>query len=391
MTLNTFHRRGCPVTRPIATILALCCIALGVVMSPLATGTSYAVGSDDFQDLLLPSTVTGRLVDVENGSYDDGATIVTNSGANGDSPSRHWKFNVDSSDSTFTIENNSTGKCVDKPDNKEHRLTQYTCTSNSSQKWYLELVDGTYNNFYIRNKESGKCMNLLNGSNYDGAWVGEWDCDGSSNAQFSPAPPDGILENSANPGNNFQRLAVQHAAATDCQDPTNGKCSWTALSSETAVVGAEQCVSTVWDNTAGTDDLTTSYSRQVTTGYSNAAGFSFMLGASVKWGTSLFGLVQGEVTLSASLTTTYTHTDTTQEATTNATTLSVPPGQYGWVTVGQLGKKVTGEWTFDKGTPTEWKYTATVEIPAVDGTDGMQSVTKPNYSDTAPTDCPSAT
>ncbi|MFE6742905.1 RICIN domain-containing protein [Streptomyces tubercidicus] len=385
MILNILHRRTCPVMRPIATILALCCIALGIVMSPLAAGTSHAVGSGDFPDVLFNAT-NARTLDVENGSYDDGAKLVTNSAANGLSETQHWKFNVDSSDSSFTIENNATGKCIDKPDNAVHQLTQYTCNSQGSQKWYLELVDGTYDVFYVRNKDSGKCMNLLNGSDYDGAWVGEWDCDGTSNSQFALGTPAGTSTE-----NNFQKLAVQHAVAADCQDPSNGKCTWTPLSNETAVVGPEQCVSTVWDNTGHTDVLKTSYARQVTTGSSTALGFSFMLGASFKWGASLFGLVTGEATVTTSMTTTYTHTDTTQEATTNQTNLEVPPGQYGWVTVGQLGKKVTGQWTFDKGTPTEWTYTATVDIPAVDGTDGMQSVTKANYSDTPPTDCPSAT
>ncbi|MGW8551367.1 RICIN domain-containing protein [Streptomyces tubercidicus] len=384
MALNTFHRRGCPVTRPIATILALCCIALGIVISPLAAGTSHAVGSDDFQDTIINSKLSGRTVDVENGSYDDGAKLVTNSATYGHSETQHWKLNVDSSDSSFTIENNATGKCIDKPDNSVHRLTQYTC-GQSSQKWYLELVDGTHQVFYVRNKDSGKCMNLLNGSNYDGAWVGEWDCLGARESQFELVAPPGYSTE-----NNFKKLAVQHAVAADCQDPSNGKCSWTPLSNETAVVGPEQCVSTVWDNTGGTDVLKTSYARQVITGSSTALGFSIMLGASFKWGASFFGLVEGEATVTTSMTTTYTKTDTTQEAITNTTNLEVPKGKYGWVTVGQLGKKVTGKWTFAKGTDTEWTYTASVDIPAVDGTDGMQSVTKVNYSETPPTGCPSA-
>ncbi len=55
------------------------------------------------------------------------------------------------------------------------------------QVWYLAPTDNA-DRFSLRSTWDGKCADILNGSDYDGAWVGAWNCSGaggSTNQQWT--------------------------------------------------------------------------------------------------------------------------------------------------------------------------------------------------------------
>ncbi len=55
------------------------------------------------------------------------------------------------------------------------------------QVWYLAPTDNA-DRFSLRSTWDGKCADILNGSDYDGAWVGAWNCGGaggSTNQQWT--------------------------------------------------------------------------------------------------------------------------------------------------------------------------------------------------------------
>ncbi|CAN3978452.1 RICIN domain-containing protein [Kitasatospora purpeofusca] len=347
-------RRSAPWLRLLAAVLVTCCAALGLTAAPFTatradaavteasvTGAAATAGAaacaSPQQCLTITSLSNGRRLDVQNGSTGDGAYIVTNS-----APGYHqsWRLNVDASDSSFTIVNNTTGKCVDlawfTP-----ALRQQTCAGQASQKWFLQPVPGAEDSFMIRHQGDNTCLDLLLGGNYDDAWTDQYACNGTVNQRWSTGFPAAA-----------RNLAVDHAAK-QCQKDIS-TCSWALKSEAPAAPLPKVCVSSVWfNNTSGT--------VQQAFSVTNMSGWSNSIGGDM--GTQISGGVPGGA-LTTVVSTALHYSNVWQGSTTvnNSVAVSVPPQQYGWVTLAELARKVTGTWTFDaRGIP--WTAEDTLTVP----------------------------
>ncbi|MEW2632706.1 RICIN domain-containing protein [Streptomyces sp. NPDC048389] len=362
MAPSSAHPRTRPAAalRLLATALATCCIALGVMAAPFTTPTARAAAANCDSPLrceTITSASNGRQLDVQNGSTGDGAFIVTNS-----APGHHqsWTLNVDPAESTFTILNDATGKCVDLG---WPALRQQTCRGQASQKWYFQPVAGSESVFLIRNASDNSCLDLVANAQYDDAWTGKSNCHGNTNQRWTTT--------SAAAWN----LAVERGARM-CQK-TPSSCSWSLESEAPAAPLPTVCASAVWYNNTGSPvsqtfsvNETTGWSSSITTALSTTAGSG------------------GPSPLTASIESTLTFENVWSGSTTvgDGIEVSVPPAHYGWVTLSLLARKVTGTWTFDAhGLP--WTAHDTVTVPVKDDPAGGATLyianTSPTFSSCA--------
>ncbi|MCX5214475.1 hypothetical protein OG689_35345 [Kitasatospora sp. NBC_00240] len=67
----------------------------------------------------------------------------------------------------------------------------------------------------------------------------------------------------------------------------------------------------------------------------------------------------------------------------NQGTYPVQPGQYGWITLSKVARKVTGTWTFSAG-DLPWKADDTVALPVAHDPGGLSTVYSINSGDKPP-------
>ncbi|WP_267244830.1 RICIN domain-containing protein [Streptomyces sp. PR69] len=339
--------------RLLAAALVTCCIALGISLSPSAAPAAHAAENcaTPLQCATIQSVGNGRMLDVQNGSRGDGAYIVTNS-----VPGYHqsWRLNVDGADSTFSIVNNATGKCIGL---SWPALRQQTCRGQESQKWYFQPVSGSGDAFMIRNASDDSCLDLLLNAQYDDAWTGKSSCHGRVNQQWKTA--EGAWD-----------LAVDHAAR-QCQK-TPSSCSWAVTHEAPAAPLPTVCASAVWyNNTAG--PVTQSFSVNQTTGWSSSIGTT--LSTDLEAGAAPALQTRIGSTLS------FTNTWSGSASVDDGVEVHVPAAHYGWVTLSVLARKVTGTWTFDaRGLP--WQADDTITVPVKDDPSGGATVYIANTSET---------
>ncbi|MFF7631558.1 RICIN domain-containing protein [Kitasatospora sp. NPDC008050] len=360
MTSTPAPSHSVPYLRAIAAILITCCIALGITASPFSTAKAHADSgcAAQLQCLSFKSLSNGRQLDVQNGNMDDGAYIVTNS-----APGYHesWHLNVNPSDSSFSIVNNDTGKCIDLAV-LVPALRQQSCGGQASQNWYFQPVAGATDAFMIRHQGDNTCLDLLLGAQYDDAWTDQYACNGTANQEWSTGAPEAALN-----------LAVDHGAKQCQQDPSS--CSWAEKSEAAAAPLPKQCVSSVWfNNTSST--VAQVFGVQQMSGWSNTIGVD--MGTQLTAGTpAKVGVLQGMIKedLTAS------HIWNGSTTVNNSVTVTVPQQQYGWVTLSELAKKVTGTWTFDaRGIP--WTADDTITVPLADDPSGGATIYVANTSPT---------
>ncbi|MEU9144625.1 RICIN domain-containing protein [Streptomyces sp. NPDC048349] len=347
--------------RLLAAALATCCVALGIMASPLAAATAHAAPAADTADqqcgsalqcLSFTSVSNGRRLDVQNGSRDDGAYIVTNS-----APGHHqsWNLAVDPADFSFAIVNGTTGKCIDL---SWPALRQQTCRGQKSQKWYLQPVAGSTTAFMIRNASDNSCLDLIAGAQYDDAWTGQSRCHAGANQRWTT--------NSTAAFN----LAVDHGAKACQKDPSS--CSWAVKNEAPAAPLPKVCASAVWYNNSASP-VSQSFSVTKTTGWQSSIGTELSSQLSGGAAPAL------QVTVGTSLSFENVWSGSTSVG--DAIQVSVPAQQYGWVTLSVLARKVTGSWTFDaQGFP--WKADDTITVPVKDDPSGGATLYIANTSPT---------
>ncbi|MGW7448934.1 RICIN domain-containing protein [Kitasatospora sp. NPDC054795] len=343
---TTTPGRTAPWLRLFAALLVTCCAALGLTAAPAraaaatpaAAPAPLAACASPQQCLTIKSLSNGRQLDVQNGNMGDGAYIVTNS-----APGYHqsWRLNVDPSDSSFTIVNNDTGKCIDLAFFTP-ALRQQSCAGQASQRWYFQpAAAGGADSFMIRHAGDNTCLDLLLGGNYDDAWTDQYSCNGTVNQQWST----GFAQAARN-------LAVDHGAKQCQKDPSS--CSWATKSEAPAAPLPRACASAVWFNN-------TSSAVQQSFAVTDDSGWSNTIGADM--GTQMSAGAPGNVltgTISSSLK--YSNEWHGSRSVNNSVTVTVPTQQYGWVTLAKIARKVTGTWTFDAhGIP--WTAEDTVTVP----------------------------
>lgn len=343
-----------PRVRLLAAVLATCCIALGLMTAPFTTSGAQAAGNCDspLHCETVTSASNGRNVDVQNGSTGDGAFIVTNSAPGYD---QSWTLDVDRASATFTIRNETTGKCVDLG---WPVLSQQTCRGQASQKWYFEPVAGSESVFMIRNAGNDECLDLVANAQYDDAWIGTSVCHGTVNQYWTTT-------STAAWG-----LAVDHGARQCQQDASS--CTWSTASEAPAAPLPEVCASAVWFNDTGSP-ATQTFSVTETSGWSSS--ITTAISATAGGGGTETLPLKGSVTS----TLTFSNVWQGSKSVGDGINVTVPDQNYGWVTLSLLARKVTGTWTFDaQGFP--WTADDTVTVPVEDDPTGGATVYRANTS-----------
>lgn len=330
--------------RTIAVIIAVLCTGLGITAFPATAAPAQTTGTSALNQVTFTSVNSGLGLDVQNGTAGDGSIIVTNSAPGYD---QAWHLNTGAADSSFTIVNNTTGKCVDAG----LPLRQQPCDGRTGEKWYFQPVAGS-KAFMIRQNGDNTCLDVLLGAKYNDAWTNTQGCNGSAAQQWT-LPADAYQA--------AWNMAVDHAAARCSKDAST--CTWSTGTQAPAAPLPRVCVSPVWYNgTAAPVPWTFSLVNH--SGWSSTIGFT--LSGQLGGGTDVLkaqvtATVNGSVTVNVS------------QDLGNSLTVTVPPKQYGWVALSELATKVTGNWTFD-AQGFAWTADDTVTVPLRNDDNGGASV-----------------
>ncbi|MEV0118445.1 RICIN domain-containing protein [Streptomyces sp. NPDC050844] len=91
----------------------------------------------------------------------------------------------------FTLVNQQTGKCMDVHNGTEHsrdRVDQWDCAGQSTQEWVFEPSQNDSATGVLRNLyHSNSCLDVFRGDKGDGAEVGIYECNGTANQQWELA------------------------------------------------------------------------------------------------------------------------------------------------------------------------------------------------------------
>jgi hypothetical protein len=140
---------------------------------------------------------SGKCMDVSGPSTANGATIyqwTCHSGFN-----QQWRFQQDwFSDGYFLMVARHSNKCADVAGVSTAngaRVHQWTCHNGANQQWSIGPGPGggfprpgNYR-YQIRNRHSGKCLEVANSSSSQGAIIRQWTCNGGLNQLWVVAYP----------------------------------------------------------------------------------------------------------------------------------------------------------------------------------------------------------
>ncbi|MFJ7248822.1 ricin-type beta-trefoil lectin domain protein [Kitasatospora sp. NPDC098652] len=358
---RTFWRRA-------TAVAAVLFAAVGLMAAPAAAREESGTSLTALIQLTFTNVSNGKQLDVQDGSYDDNAPISVNS-APGSATT--WRINTGTSlGSGFAIANATTGKCMDLT-TARYQLRQQPCDGRASEQWYFQPVAGSAQKaFRIRQVGDNSCLTVQIPPAFDN-WVYTYRCDNTPYQQWTL--PAELYQTAWN-------MAVDYAAARCNKDTAT--CSWTTSSQTPPFTLPEQCVSPIWFNDTSTT-IPWEFSLSTTTGWSNTIGFK--LGGSLKVGGTI-GLANVALTINGEVNGATT-VDLKQELGSKLT-VSVPPRQYGWVTLSELATKATGTFTFDaQGFP--WTADDTITVPLKYDNNGGASIysarTRPTFTNCAGT------
>ncbi|MFI5982202.1 RICIN domain-containing protein [Streptomyces sp. NPDC051555] len=347
-------------------LIAALCAAVGVMTSPAAAREEGGTSATALIQLTFANVSNGKLLDVQDGNYDDNAFISVNRAPGS---ATNWRINTPATlGSGFAIVNNTTGKCMDLT-TARYQLRQQPCDGRASEQWYLQPISGSPQKaFRIRQVGDNTCLTVQIPPNTDN-FVYTYRCDNTSQQQWTL--PASIYQTAWN-------TAVDYAAGRCNKDTAT--CAWSTTSQTPPFTLPETCVSPIWFNDTSTM-IPWEFSLSTSTGWTNSIGFK--LGGSLS-GEGSIEVVKLTLTVSAEVNG-QTTLDLKREMG-NKLTVSVPPRQYGWVTLSELATKATGTWTFDaQGFP--WTADDTITVPLKYDVNGGASIysarTRPTFTNCA--------
>ncbi|MCP3759358.1 RICIN domain-containing protein [Streptomyces sp. TBY4] len=347
-------------------IIAVLGATVGITTSPAAAREEGGASVAALIQLTFTNVSNGKLLDVQNGNYDDNAFISVNP-APGSATT--WRINTGSSlGSGFAIVNTTTGKCMDLT-TARYQLRQQPCDGRASEQWYFQPISGSAQKaFRIRQVSDNSCLTVQLPPNTDN-FVYTYRCDNTPYQQWTL--PTDVYQKAWN-------TAVDYAAARCNKDTST--CAWSTTSQTPPFTLPEACVSPIWFNDTSTT-IPWEFTLNTSTGWTNSIGFK--MGGSLSVGGDIgLAKLQLEVTAEVNGQTTI---DLKQEMG-NKLTVSVSPRQYGWVTLSELATKATGTWTFDtQGFP--WTADDTITVPLKYDANGGASIysarTRPTFTNCA--------
>jgi GH25 family lysozyme M1 (1,4-beta-N-acetylmuramidase) len=130
---------------------------------------------------------TNKRFDLDHANPADGTKIQLWSGNGTDA---QWWFRTTAGDGWFRLTNRATGKCVDVVGPSRGNgaaVHEWTCYPTDSQLWRWEPKGRTVAGwpvFQIRNKLSGRCLDIFDNGTADGTRIIQWDCHGGPNQEW---------------------------------------------------------------------------------------------------------------------------------------------------------------------------------------------------------------
>lgn len=132
---------------------------------------------------------SGKVLDVKDGSTQDGAQIVQWTDNGGDN--QHWQL-ISAVSGYYKIKNVKSGKLMDiegASKNDGANNIQWNDNGGLNQQWQFIDVNGTY--YKIKNHNSGKLLDINGGSTANGAKDIQWYDNGGTNQQWDIVPIGG--------------------------------------------------------------------------------------------------------------------------------------------------------------------------------------------------------
>jgi hypothetical protein len=158
---------------------------------------SAAAATDPYYWVLSPMHMDlQQCVDLYDGGSFNGAAIIQWDCHGLENQQFAPLFTVDENTTGVSVVfiNRKSGKCVDLYNGDLANGTpiiQWTCHNGANQKWeMIEVVNDPNNpnddSYLMKNRKSGKCLEVYNGSTQRGAIMTQWDCHGGANQQITP-------------------------------------------------------------------------------------------------------------------------------------------------------------------------------------------------------------
>jgi hypothetical protein len=369
-----FKRASSKARRLASAAMGIGVMALGVVVSPLATGAAYAAPACDVAGILCGNIMSGHngstMTDLRpEGGGGVGSVLKT---VNDYGPQNHWMFVPGTSgNGTFTIRLASNGLCLDAPNNDDEAAFMSTCNGASTQDWYAQPVSTTfasYPQFRFRHVVDNMCLNTYREATSAGGTVGLYSCQGSGSWNDRYA----IGKYSFN-SNQAPELVAQLKSWATMYALTQFNNKSSVIPTATFQVGTPAAAQSGPAQVVGPPAFAGSSGSIYQYGWSQSTGYTFSNGGSVTvTGTVGTGpLSTSPVAASISVAIqgywgSQWNTTTTQSG---QVQFDIPAGQVGWVARAQLLKSMTGTWSITNDKGDSWTGTGTAVIPAVDGTD----------------------
>ncbi|HEX7057375.1 MAG TPA: RICIN domain-containing protein [Bacilli bacterium] len=166
---------------------------LGEGMAPPPVPNIYLVGGSDNGDgtggtwdpnayYMLVNRNSGKVADVEGGSYSDGANILQWSNHGG--YNQQWRI-VDAGGGYYKLINRNSGKAMAVDGNSTANganILQWTDNGSSGQQWQISDIGNGY--YKLVNRNSGKVADVEGLSTADGGNILQWQDNGGYNQQW---------------------------------------------------------------------------------------------------------------------------------------------------------------------------------------------------------------
>ncbi|MCF3144176.1 RICIN domain-containing protein [Streptomyces platensis] len=359
MTLTLRHRRIYPAPRLFATLLAISILALGITVSPAASGIAHASDctfSASECVAIGPKSDTSVVMNVEGSGTSNGDRVRTGSPqSDAPAPNEQWHFAAND-DGTFQIVNNNSAKCLDVTTPTHLGLTtvysayQWDCSNSDGQKFYAEPAGDSIQDYRLRQASSDQCLTFFAGE------VELRDCTSGDDAVWNIATFDA--------GSSIRELAATYAIGVCGEDATSCDLDETGA---TFTKGEPVCVLN-YHNTNDTEAPEQSHTLTETVANASMTGEETTTGET--GGVALespFLKFKAEFTKSWKSTVQSTTTNTSAGGNTYYTA-KVEPHSYAWILATPVTKNYTGNFTFNPNEWNEWSYSAdspiSVPVPA---------------------------
>ncbi|MEV6395629.1 ricin-type beta-trefoil lectin domain protein [Streptomyces sp. NPDC051907] len=372
-----------PYARAVSRILALCLVVLGITFSPVTTERAQAdPDCEPLQCLTIYSKLEApnwRALDIARGWGGDGASNYGHLNVWPANKQSNQKFAFkDDGDGSFQMVVHDGRKCV----SAEHPgwLGERACQNTADQKWYLQPTPS--GGFMIRSVANDKCLNARGGHSgqnfvFRSNQTQLHDCEMGDQASFwSIHDHSGAGEAQANTLT-MKALAAKYAMTKCDKDKTY--CKWKVDKTGEPEYGTPVCRG--FSRNGSARDVPTKLTATETSLHSETVGGNVQdtneIGVTVKLNFGDLGVDLAQKFIH-SWGSNWSRSDTKSTTWTQDFTLTLQPGEWGWIEETPFVQDLTGHFTFDRNNWAEWSFgdtgsPMTVSVARGSGTDAKSA------------------